>query len=334
MVQVLRYAAFAEESEYNEDPTPEPVMWADIASATLDTPSDTELTYEGGLSRGVRLHRPGFYAPSGNVVYADSVDTIHRAFRWALGGYAFTGDSPLNLHESYATEFIDQEQGVPSFATRIGKDIFEHRFRGCVVNSLELAVEDSFAQVTLDIASAQDEKGALDDTVIDKLAATPPFVFHEVFTSLSGVDASAYVRAFTLNIQNNADSDAGRSLGSRHPRRMPWGNRRINVTMNVWYEDTSHIERVWGGATGPVPGGSTELPVVATMDAGVDGLVVMTMPRVLWTGVSTTPSGQGRIEQTINAMAYLEPVTLDDGVTEVQTELLAATYNDQADITA
>lgn len=334
MVQILRYAAFAEESVYNETPTPAPAFYADIASASLDIPADTELTYEGGLSRGVRLHRPGFYAPSGNVVYADSVNSMARAFRWALGGYVFTGDSPLNTHECFATEVIDQEQGFPSFATRIGKDIFEHRFRGCVVNSLQLSIEDSFAEMTLDIVSAQDEKGDLDPDVIDKLESTPPFVFHEATTTLAGSDDSALIQALTVTIENGADIEAGRSLGSRHPRRAPVGSRRVNLEMSMWYEDTDQIERVWGGASAPVAGGSTEQAVVVTLDAGGDGSVELRMPRVLWTGVSTQPSGQARIEQTVNAMAYLDDLLLADSLTTVRTELLATIMNDVGDVTA
>lgn len=330
MTKILRYAGFANEATYNEDPTPAPVFHADIASASLDTPSDTELEYEGGLSRGLRLHRPGFYSPSGNVVYADSVDSIMRALRWSLGGYVFTADGGgvgVNIHESYAIEAIDQEQGFPSFATRIGKDVFEHRFRGCVANSFELSVEGEFAQTTLDIVAAQDEKGALDENVIDSLEATPPFVFHEVTASLEGVDKSAIISSLTLSIENNLDGEGGRSLGSRHPRRVPVGNRRVSLEMTVWYQDTAQIERVWGDPNGPVAGGSAELPVVVTLDAGADGSTVLSLPRVLWTGVSTQPSGQGRIDQTVNAMAYLDEVTLDDGVTSVQTEVLATTQN-------
>lgn len=326
MTQIYRYAGFAEETTYNEDPTPAPDFYADIASASLDTPSDTELVYAGGISRGPRLHRPGYYSPAGNVVYADSVNTIARALRWALGGYVFTGDSPLNTHEMYATE----DTLLPSFAIRIGKDNFEHRFRGCAINTLQLSVSDGFAQMTLDVGSAQDEKAALTPDVIDLLEDVAPFVFHEVTISLDGNDDSALVSSLNLNIGNSLDMPAGRGLGSRHPVRAPVSTRSVAFDMSMWYPDTAQLERVWGGATAPVDGGSVELPVIITLDAGADGSVVLSLPRVVWTAVSTQPSGQARIDQTVNAMAYLEPVLLADALTTVQTEILATVSNDQA----
>lgn len=331
--QVLRYAGFAEESEYAEDPSPTPDVYADIASSSLDVPSDTEIEYEGGLTRGSRLHRPGFYVPSGNVVYAETIDTLMRPLRWTLGGYTFTADGGQgenhNLHEMYAEESAFT---VPTFATRIGKDVFEHLFRGCAVNSFQLDVEDGFVQTTLDLVTSRDEKGSLNPDAIDGLASAPPFVFHEVTASLDGVDESAKIRSLTLSIENSADPDAGRSLGSRWTRRVAVGQRTVTLEMSVWYDSTEHIERVWGGQDGPSTEGSSELPVVVTLDAGEDGIATLTFPRVVWTAVSTQPSGQSRIEQTINAKAYLETQTLNDGVTEVYSEILAAVENKIGDV--
>ena len=75
MANILRYAGFIKESQYGVRAAGDP-FHVDIASATLDAPSDTNLIYGGGLGKSVRTYRPGYYSPSGNVVYAFDVETI------------------------------------------------------------------------------------------------------------------------------------------------------------------------------------------------------------------------------------------------------------------
>ena len=86
----LRYAGFREEGIYNEAGETPAIFHVDIASAGLDAPSDSDLIHSGGIGRSNSLRRPGFYSPSGNVVYAWDISTIGWLLKWALGGYEYT----------------------------------------------------------------------------------------------------------------------------------------------------------------------------------------------------------------------------------------------------
>jgi len=97
----------------------------------------------------------GSIAPSGNIVYAFDIKTIRWLLKWTLGGYVFTDLG--NLHEIYASDNTD----LPSFTARLGKDLFEHVFAGCKINSLEISVEDSFCQATAELIAVKDSKAVL-----------------------------------------------------------------------------------------------------------------------------------------------------------------------------
>src|SRR5690554_1648861 len=173
MARILRYAKFAEESEFAESPAPSPDITVDIASANMDTPSDTQQIWDGGIGRGQRLHRPGYYSTSGNVVVAVDVHTVAWFLRWALGGYAYTsegGDGDLHLHEFWGVT----DTVLPTFATWLGKDVFEHRFEGCSISQLQLEVSDGYAQVTLDLVGGRDARETIDQSVLDQLPLPPP----------------------------------------------------------------------------------------------------------------------------------------------------------------
>lgn len=326
MAKILRYAGFAADDALPT--TPAPADWhVDIASATLDSPSDAHLEYEGGFGRGRRVHRPGFYAPSGNVVYATDVKTILSVLRWTLGGYAFTADSPHNLHELWG----DEDRELPTFTTRLGKDLFEHVFVGCVVNSLQLEVSDAFAQITLDLVSAKDYKATLLGLSALLLPEEYPLSFPDVQFFVGGVERSAATRNLSLTIANNASAEQGRGVGSRYPNRIPGESRAVDMSLGLRFEDTTDLERFWGSATGVSDGGSDETDLRILMSAGDDGTVDIELPRALYTDVGIQGSGRSEIEQSISVQAFTGPVTLEDGTTEVETDLYVRVSNDQPD---
>lgn len=331
MPKILRYAGFAPETTFDEDPAPAAQFHVDIASATLDAPSDTELLYEGGLGRGVRTHRPGFYAPSGNVVHATDIATIGWLLKWALGGYTHTDDTAgtgFHIHELFGVD----ERILDSFATRLGKDNFEHVFSGCVINELQIEVEDSFVQATADISAARDAKASLQAVADLLLPDEYPLAFHETTAQLGGVDESAKVKSLTLTISNNLDTEAGRGLGSRHPHRIPAAGRDVTGEVSLWYGDTDELERFWGGTDGPAVDGTTEVPLVVSLDAGTDGSLDINLPRTIYTTVQQQPSGRSEITQSGSLRALTDEIVLDDGITSVDSELLATVSNNQVEM--
>lgn len=331
----IRYLGFAEEAFYAETPPPEAEVMVDIASASLDTPADTQLLYTGGLTRGHRIHRPGFYAPSGGIEFAWDVDTVGWFLKWALGGYKFTpggGEKEgMNLHEIYATD----EAILRSFCARLGKDIFEHTFSGCVINSLTLNTEGEYCLLSADIVAAKDSKGAIRtlEAIEALLPKAYPLAFHELTAAVidPSSDISAKVKSFSLQIGNNVSADAGRSIGSRYPRRGIAGARDITFSMNYYYEDTEMLERLWGDPVGPAAGGSEEYGLQLTWDGGDYGKLVITLPRAINLQVQQQPSGRDEIVQSISGRAVVGTVILNDD-SEVVTDIACALENGQDDM--
>lgn len=328
----LRYAGFAEEAGFNEDPAPAAQFHVDIASASLDSPTETEMIYEGGLGRGVRTHRPGAYAPEGDVAYAGDIRTLGWMLKWALGGYVFTPgvDPALNTHEIYGVN----ENILASFAAFLGKDVFEHRFHGCVMTGLTIESENEWVTVTPEIVAAKDSKAAIEAIADLILPAEYPLAFHDVTVQREASDVSAKVKAWTLSIANNADAEAGMGQGSRHPYRIPVFEREITIEATLYFEGTEELERFWGGATGPTITGAEEFGMTFNLDAGADGTLDIAAPRIIYTSVPQQPDGRSEITQDVGMTAFVTTHTLADGLTEVESELLCTLQNTQDEMVA
>ncbi|MFA5543256.1 MAG: phage tail tube protein [Bacilli bacterium] len=320
---ILRYIGLAEETLFNQ--AAEAVIHLDMASASLDSPADTQMVYAGGLQRGARTHRPGFYSPSGNIVYAFDVRSIAYLLKWALGGYLFTGGSP-NMHEFYGQNDII----LPSFCTRLGKDRFEHVFTGCVINSLELKVEGEYCMVTADIIAAKDAKASLEEVSNLLLPEEYPLAFHEMTLAI-GSDVSAKFKDFTLTIANGLNAESGRSVGSRYPRRIPAGEREITFSANLWFENTDELEVYWGDSTGPADSGSTEFSPVITFDAGLGGSLEISLPTCIYTQVQQQPSGRDELVQAVAGKAFMDTIELSDA-SNVESEILVTVENELGDL--
>lgn len=438
MTERLRYLGFAEEVTYNPDTPPAVVQHVDIASATLDTPPDTELVYAGGLGRAPRTRRPGYYAPGGNIVYAFDIKTIGWLLKWALGNYVYTGGttpataeilqlylggatggdfvlgdgeevtdpiaynanaatidtaietlygaekvavatntdfdltfvvavkksglvahfggltgatdptltittpyvSAKNLHEIYG----DHDAILPSFRAWLGKDnlddtAFEHIFAGCTISQLVIEVSDGFAMATADIIATKDSKGDI-QTIAELLATLPdkyPLTFANLAVSVgagNGNDKSTLIKSATLTINNNADAATGRSIGSRHPRRVIAGARDISFNLNFYYENIDELARLWGGASAPAAGGATGFPLSLVFDAGDDGELKIEISKAWYTAVPIQPSGKDEIVPAAAGKALVDTVLLNDDATNVDTEILVSLENDQAEMLA
>jgi len=340
MAGIRRYCGIAEEFEYGESPAPAAAVHLDIASASLDSPSGTNIVYDGGARRTARIFRPGFYAPAGNVVYGLDIRTIGWLLKWALGSYKYTasgGTGTLNLHEIWGTEDVL----LPSFCARVGKDIFEHVFSGCAINSLQVNVGGELCMATADIVAQRDSKSALETGEL-LFPEEYPLAFHEVTAYLIGegdggadLEISAKVKEFTLNINNSASADAGRHIGNRHPARIPVGDRETTLSMQLFFEDTLMLERLWGASTGPNECGSEEYGIKLVLDTSPCedfGKLTIYLPKVVNTATSQQPSGRSEMVQTVEARALMTELTLDDG--EVEGEILCALENNEQEMAA
>jgi hypothetical protein len=322
---VFRYAGFGNEAQFGTAVPAE--FHVDMKSATLDAPSKVESYYAGGLSRGVRTRRPGYYRPAGNIVYAWDIRTIAAMLRWALGGYVFTpgGSADLNTHEIYPSNDVI----LPSFTSRIGKDVFEHVFAGCVVDSLEIDFAAEFLMATMVVSAQKDSKAALAaDEAVLLLPDEFPLAFHEATLALpDGSDRSADVKALKLSIANGLRADSGKGIGSRFPYRLPVGSRDVTLGCDLWYESTDDLEAFWGDATGPATDGSVDQALRIAASAGDDGSLDLLIPKAHFTKTATQPSGREEITLSTELRAQVDEIALADSGTTILGELLATVTN-------
>lgn len=190
-----------------------------------------------------------------------------------------------------------------SFTARVGKDSFEHAFAGCVLSSLQVAVERDFAMMTLGILGAKDSK--------ETLAASPigwtdgaVFAPHEVTADVAGSDASAIVETLTLNLQSNANVEDGVTIGSRFPRRAYWGSFMADLSMTLAFADDAELQRYWGGATGPADT-LTEFAVDLHFGANMD----IALPRGIYMTAAQPVGGRDRVTQDVTFRALYDTGT-------------------------
>ncbi len=331
MARIFRYGGFGEESVFN---TPAAAAFhQDILSSSLDTPDEPSIVIEGGLGRAARYLKAGYYAPSGNVVFPADAQNLLYFLRWALGQYEWVeggGATPPHSHYMWAGDGLI----LPSFTSRIGKDQFEHVFGGCTINGLQIEISDGLVQVTPDIIAAEDSK-AHPDEIEDfgdlTLTSLSPLAFHEA--TMSSGPTSKDVHSLTINIANNVDDSAGRGLGSRHPQRLPAGEREVTAEMELWFDDTDELRSFWGGNTGPSGEQSTwELEVVLEDPDG--NKVTITLPDCRHQAVNLQPSGRDRLVQSVSARAFDGKATGLSTPLPEKADIVALVESDAADLDA
>jgi len=332
---VLRYAGFKEEDSFAPDSPPPAQFHVDKTGSSLDTPGEPHLIYGGGLGRAAKVHRPGFYSPSGNIVYASDINTIAYFLKWALGGYKFNlegGTNGLNEHKIYGAKDVF----LPSFCAGLGKDHFEHVFSGCVINTLQLEVEGEFAVLTAEVLAAKDSKD--DIKKIEDLSLPKAYLlaFHNVTVVIGdengNVVESDDVKSLTLDINNNSDAEAGRALGSRYSKRIRSNEREVTANMNLNYTNTDVIEKFWGSESGPADTGTKEIDVEIALESGEHGSGVITLPKCILMGVNTQPSGRDELVQEINVRALMDTEEVDGEDTE--TDIVATIENNESEISS
>ena len=200
---------------------------------------------------------------------------------------------------------------MPSFTAYAGKDIFEHKFLGCVLNQLDLSVEQELVNLSLDIQASKDKKGtlrALEDLKLDLCRGERPRVYHDCLLKLADygsalADISADVRACSMTINNNATTEENIGLNSRFPQNGTAGALDISGSMTLQFDSTEYKEDFWGGAT--EPGDDPVLKAMElTIDAGAWGNAVISLGRVLFQSVNVQPSGREKLMQEVSFKAF------------------------------
>lgn len=299
-MSIYRYVGIGEEQEFGV--AVPAVEYIDPESAEMDPSGDQAIIYEG-ISGLDRIAKPGAYFSEGSITAPVDLDVFPWFFKWALGGVSTTGTGP------YTHTFSPQQSPLmPSFTVRVGKDIFEHVFSGVVIGSLELSLEDQLLLGAVEMLGGKDEKGTLVDPV--NFTQGPVYAFHEVNATIDGVDESAILETFNLTIETGADNEAGRTVGSRFPRRAYRGALVVEMEMTLAFDSTRHLEKFWGAPTGPTTGNLQEFPMTINVGPNID----IVIPRGIYTAMEQPVAGRERIEQT----ATLRGLVAADGTGPIQ----------------
>lgn len=344
--KILRYLEVAEQTSFEVDDASLPAqgtgVYINMASSSLDTPGETNIEVPSAFGRAADEFEPGFYSPSGNVVYPVNIRTIVNFLKWGLGGYAFMAGAPadatagtpagLNIHEAWG----DDTRILPPVLVRVGKDQFEDAFRSMVVESMELSVEDALTNLTIEFAGQRNFRAVLQakNAVKQALPTERKIPFHQVNVSIDGVLQQRKMKTLTLSIGNSTDAESGRYLGTRFPGRVPANERSTTLSTEMDFSDLTQLQRIWGDPDGATESSrAAEFPVEIEFNGGknadsLDQLLLVTLPKVHYQTVETQPSGREEMTQPVTMIGYQGDVTLDDGATVVTTDVYTKTANE------
>jgi len=237
-----------------------------------------------------------------------------------------TGDVHLEGLTESTTYEVDYESGyyihtitpvlgnnIPSFNAFVGKDIFEHKFLGCIINTLNISIEQELCDMAIDVLAQKDKKETI--TPIEDLLLTSnchgerqrsfadcQLKVGDFGGSLS--DISAKVRAFTAAINNNGSTEDNIGLNSRFPQDGTVEALTVTGTITLQFENTDYLEDFWGDAGGAVDGDPQLKALELTIDGGGVsgsgwGSGVISLGRVLLQSVGIQPSGKEKLMQEL-----------------------------------
>ena len=319
--EVIRYVGVGIEESFATEATSS--MHVDIADASLDTPDEQEMVFEGGLTRGNLVKRPGSYVPEGDITYAMDVNSIGYLLYLALG-YGEEVDADTNTHKyNFNADPIDRL--LPTGTFYVAKDKFIHKFVGGAVDELSIAVDSEFAEVTASVVAKKDSDGGPPESDITNLELPDayPLAFHEVSVEVGDKGdtlESKVVESVDLTISNNIDTEQGISLGSRYMQKVIAGDLGVSADLEIAFSSKEQLEDFWGSASGPGADGSQEKQISITFDSGTHGKLVIDIPRAYYESVSLEPSGTDRLIQTVSLTSLYDETA--------ESEIIASLDND------
>lgn len=324
-----RYWGIKEETTFGTE-APEPMTYDltdGVASMGLDAPDDPNIPIPT-LNRFQTKHMPGFYSPSGGAEYTVDINSIGWFLKWALGGYKFTagtGQNP-NKHEFWA----QQGYTLKSFTSKVGKDTFEHKFLGCVINKLSINIENELLTIKLDMIAQKDKK----DTLRNESALTLidpdlfPIAFYNADTKIDNVSVKEIVSGWSMEFDNGMKAEDGQGQGSRHPYLFRSGSGKISTSIKKNFDEgSSELEKFWADADGVSDKHHTPFAVKEEFSSGTFGNMNISMPRCYYTKVPTDLKGGDPRQPELGVMPEASIITLADTATEVLSPLLITLEN-------
>lgn len=317
-----------------------PDFHMEITESSIPIEGDL-LTLESG-SRGTRLKRPGTYLPQPEIEGVVDLKQITHFLLGALGEYVYTagGIGEKNIHEFYGGE----NRKLPSFTSYGHFDEFIKEVSGTLITSLSMEVSNEFITLSVGCVAQKDKliNDMPDATDLKTVDAVIPLAFYDVTLELDGETPPGIVSSFKWEITNDISTDDSIGIGSRFLTIKPAAGKRTNtVEMEVSLEtDTVKYIRMFEygeeDADEPTDCKIAHVPLTVVLAACENPSEKLTIQFPDCTGqVEYSASGADAmmLNLTLDSLKTTD-VTLEDGVTAVETDVYCKLENDVPEVVA
>jgi len=305
--------------------------------------NDEPITKSGG-SRMNKKARAGIMKPTGSTSADADLQQLAWYFRGYLDNYVYTaGSGNVHTHEYYGGEGKE----LPSFRGIAVYDMLKKYLYGLLMDGMSLEVSDEGMTVGADWIYKTEKAGIIgtNDTFDrpEQLTAEQIFImFYDVSLKLNNRALDGVSTAFSFNGSNNHDVDHSIGLGSRYPQKRAVAGKRENelsITTTLTTDTVRSILDAEYGEVGALEPSSCkllQLPLEINInhceDTDINCKIIF--PKCTL-NVEYNMSGVDAVEVTINLNTLgSSTVTLNDGTTQVETDMYVKLENYQEEIVA
>ena len=320
----------------------DPDFWNQAESVDFKL-NDEPITRSGG-SRMNKRARAGIMKPTGSTEADADLQQLTWYFRGFLDNYVCTeGATPATGHtQTYIHEFYGGEgKELPSFRGIAVYDMLKKYLYGMLEDSLKLEVSNEGMTVSADWIYKTEKAGIIGQsgetfTRPDELTAEQIFImFYDVSLKLNDQALDGVSTAFSFEGNNNHDVDSTIGLGSRAPQKRAQAGKRENsleITTTLTSDTVRSILNAQYGEVNALEPTSCkllqlplELNIAHCEDSDLSCKIVFPKCTVR---VEYDMSGVDAIEATLSLDTLGSgTVTLEDGTTEVETDMYVELTN-------
>ena len=320
----------------------DPNFWNQAESVDFKL-NDEPITRSGG-SRMNKRARAGIMKPSGSTEADADLQQLTWYFRGFLDNYVCTeGATPATGHtQTYIHEFYGGEgKELPSFRGIAVYDMLKKYLYGMLEDSLKLEVSNEGMTVSADWIYKTEKAGIIGQSGEtfsrpDELTAEQIFImFYDVSLKLNDQALDGVSTAFSFEGNNNHDVDSTIGLGSRAPQKRAQAGKRENsleITTTLTSDTVRSILNAQYGEVNALEPSSCkllqlplELNIAHCEDSDLACKILFPKCTVR---VEYDMSGVDAIEATLSLDTLGSgTVTLEDGTTEVETDMYVELTN-------
>lgn len=321
----------------------EPDWWSE--ADTVDFKLNDEPVTKSGVSRMNKRARAGVIKPSGNTKADADLQRLAYYFYGFLDNYIYTagGSGDPNIHEFYGGEGKE----LPSFRGIAVFDMLKKYIYGMLEDGLKLECTDDSLSVEADWIYKTEKAGLIGQsgetfTRPEDLEDDLFIMFYDITMKLNNAALDGVSTSFSFDGKNNHNIDSTIGFGSRAPQiRAPAGKREIDVELKTTLtSDTvrSILDAEYGevGALEPSACKILQVPLEVNIAlCEISGIACKILFPQCTVKAEYDMSGADDIEVTLTlATLGSGKVTLEDGETEVTTDMYVKLTNELEELEA